>query len=90
MNEKRPFGALSSDFIEVGDIVQWSTWCREKREWERHHGIITEIIEEVKGNRLISVSMVMPLSGPQVEKKFFTPSLRLISSRERASKKHVG
>lgn len=86
MIKKRPFGAVSGDSIEIGDIVQWSTWCQQMNEWKRHHGIITEIREEVRGNRLISVSMVMPLEGPRIEKKFFTPSLRLISNGDRTSR----
>ena len=38
-----------------------------------------EIKNEVKGNRLISVSVVMPLVGAKHEIEFFTPTLKLVS-----------
>jgi len=86
MIKRRPFGSESADALEVGDLVQWSTWRQEIDEWEYHHGIITEIREEIKGNRLVSISMVRPLEGHSLEKKFFTPSLRLISSANQSTK----
>ena len=41
-----------------------------------------EVKSEVKGNRIVSVSIVVPLAGPQVEMEFFTPSLRLVSKAQ--------
>ena len=79
MDEKSSFGKISAESLQLGDIVEWSKWNPEVTDWEPNYGIITDITTEVKGNRLISVSMVMPLSGPQAELKFFTPSLKLVS-----------
>tara|TARA_R110002020_G_scaffold136782_3_gene305301 strand:+ start:2310 stop:2573 length:264 start_codon:yes stop_codon:yes gene_type:complete len=79
MGDKTSFGGLSAEDLQIGDIVEWSKWDGELNDWESHYGVITEIKNEVKGNRLISVSVVMPLAGPQAEREFFTPSLKLIS-----------
>tara|TARA_R100000008_G_scaffold84698_1_gene72774 strand:- start:2814 stop:3077 length:264 start_codon:yes stop_codon:yes gene_type:complete len=82
MDKKEPFGQISANELEVGDIVEWKKWNSESHDWDAFYGIMTEIKNEVKGNRLISVSVVMPLAGPQVEIEFFTPSLRLVSKAE--------
>jgi hypothetical protein len=41
-----------------------------------------EIKNEIKGNRMVSVSIVAPLTGNKAELEFFTPSLKLISRGE--------
>jgi hypothetical protein len=51
-------------------------------DWESNYGVIMEVKNEIKGNRLVSVSIVVPLSGPGPEMEFFTPSLRLVSKAE--------
>jgi len=79
MDEKISFGSLSAQELKIGDIVEWSKWDGEQNNWEPNYGIITEIKNEVKGNRMVSVSMVMPLAGQQMELEFFTPSLKLVS-----------
>ncbi len=79
MDETKSFGDLSAADLCLGDIVEWSKWVSEIEDWESYYGIVTEIKTEVKGNRMVSVSMVMPLSGPKTELKFFTPSLKLVS-----------
>jgi hypothetical protein len=82
MDDKTSFGGLSAQELKIGDIVEWSKWDGDQSNWEANYGIITEIKNEVKGNRLVSVSMVMPLAGPRMELEFFTPSLKLISRGE--------
>jgi hypothetical protein len=82
MDKKGAFGQLSANELEVGDIVEWKKWSPETNDWDTFYGIMTEIKNEIKGNRLISVSVVMPLSGPRIEIEFFTPSLRLVSKAE--------
>ena len=79
MDEKIAFGELSAEELKIGDIVEWSTWDQQLRDWELNYGIIMEIKNEIKGNRLISVSVVMPLHGPKKDIEFFTPTLKLIS-----------
>ena len=79
MDEKIAFGELSAEDLKIGDIVEWSTWDPEQRDWELNYGIIMEIKNEIKGNRLISVSVVMPLHGSKKDIEFFTPTLKLVS-----------
>jgi len=79
MDEKPIFGNVAAQEFEIGDIVEWSKWSGTDNDWESHYGIIMEIKNEVKANRLVSISMVVPLNGPQVEMEFFTPSLKLVS-----------
>jgi hypothetical protein len=79
MTEKDKFGELISDDLSVGDIVEWSKWNSEKNEWDMHYGIITSVKNEIKSNRLVSISRVLPLNNISNEIEFFTLSLRLIS-----------
>jgi hypothetical protein len=79
MDEQPPFGEIAAAELQVGDIVEWSTWNGEIEDWQPHYGLITEIKNEIKGTRMVSVSIVTPLSGDSVEMEFFTPSLKLIS-----------
>jgi len=79
MNEKVPFGEISANDLKVGDIVEWSNWDPEIDDWGPNYGVIMEIKNEIKGNRMISVSIVVPVVGPITEMEFFTPSLRLVS-----------
>jgi len=82
MDEKPSFGEIAANSLKVGDIVEWSKWNTENRDWEPNYGIIMEVKSEVKGNRMVSVSVVVPLAGPQIEMEFFTPSLRLVSKAQ--------
>jgi hypothetical protein len=82
MDEELKFGELSACDLQAGDIVEWVTWNSEGNDWESNYGIILEIKNEIKSNRLISVSKVIPLSGPKIEMEFFTMSLKLISRSE--------
>jgi|TARA_Y100000310_G_scaffold40901_1_gene38354 hypothetical protein len=82
MDEKPSFGEIAANNLKVGDIVEWSKWNSEMSDWESNYGVIMEVKNEIKGNRLVSVSIVVPLSGPGPEMEFFTPSLRLVSKAE--------
>jgi hypothetical protein len=82
MDEKESFGEISAKDLNLGDIVEWSTWDPENNNWKSKYGIIMEIKNEIKGNRMISVSIVVPLTGPRNEIELFTPSLRLVSKVE--------
>tara|TARA_Y100000034_G_scaffold127630_1_gene180706 strand:- start:754 stop:1017 length:264 start_codon:yes stop_codon:yes gene_type:complete len=79
MDEQPSFGEISATDLQVGDIVEWSTWNEEIADWQPHYGLITEIKNEIKGARMVSVSIVTPLTTASAEMEFFTPSLKLIS-----------
>ena len=79
MDEKPSFGSLSADELKVGDIVEWSKWNSENQAWTANYGVIMEIKNQIKGNRMISVTIVLPLAGSESEMEFFTPSLKLVS-----------
>ena len=79
MDEKLPFGETAAQDLKIGDIVEWSKWNGELSDWESNYGVIMEIKNEVKGNRLVSISIVVPLTGTKTEMEFFTPSLKLVS-----------
>jgi len=79
MEAKEHFGSLTDGDLQVGDIVEWSNWNKKKGDWISKYGIILEITSELKANRLISVSKVVPIEEPSIEKRFFTFSLRLVS-----------
>ena len=82
MNEREPFGEISAQALDLGDIVEWSTWDVEANGWKSSYGIIMEIKNKIKGNRMISISIVMPLNGSKSEIELFTPSLKLVSKVE--------
>jgi len=79
MDEKPVFGSLTASELKIGDIVEWSSWNEDNNDWESNYGIIMEIKNEIKGNRMVSVSIVAPLAESYAEIEFFTPTLRLVS-----------
>ncbi len=84
MDESLKFGELLARELSIGDIVEWSKWNEEKDDWDTHYGLIIEIKNEIKSNRLISVSRVVPLQGHDGRDiEFFTLSLRLVSPSKR-------
>jgi len=83
MNEEMKFGELSSQELNVGDIVEWSNWNDADDDWDVKYGIITDVTNEIKAGRLVSVSRVIPLNGPQLEMEFFTLSLKVVSHSKR-------
>jgi abortive infection bacteriophage resistance protein len=80
MTLKKIFGELTSEDFNVGDIIEWSTWNTETEEWNSNFGIITQLYNEMKVKRLVSIAKVYPLSSNGSEIELFTMSLRLISS----------
>jgi hypothetical protein len=79
MDKKEVFGSGLANELKVGDIVEWSKWNPMDRDWQPSYGVVMEIKNEIKGNRMVSVSIVVPLTGPKAEMEFFTPTLRLVS-----------
>ena len=79
MERKESFGAMLAKSLNIGDLVQWSRWNSEEGDWEPHYGIISAIKTEIKANRLVSISKVVPIQDQTSELEFFTLSLRLIS-----------
>ena len=79
MDKKPSFGELSSEALEVGDLVEWSTWNSNADRWNYNYGIITEIKNEIRTNRMVSISKVMPMGGNHIELEHFSLSLRLVS-----------
>tara|TARA_R100000388_G_C7215758_1_gene146067 strand:- start:292 stop:555 length:264 start_codon:yes stop_codon:yes gene_type:complete len=78
MDKKEAFGELHSKQFKVGDIVEWSSWCNYKETWTQNYGVITEIKNELRHNRLVSISKVLPVNS-NLEMEHFTMSLRLVS-----------
>tara|TARA_R110002020_G_scaffold261689_1_gene476031 strand:- start:38 stop:316 length:279 start_codon:yes stop_codon:yes gene_type:complete len=83
MIEKNKFGELAANTLAIGDIVEWSKWNGEKDGWDIHYGIIISIKNEIKSNRLVSISRVVALGDLSQEIEFFTLSLRLVSPTKR-------
>ena len=79
IKKKPDFGELTSSEFNVGDIVEWSIWNAAEDEWNLKYGVVSSIKNEIRGNRLVSGSKVIPLNDPSAEIDFFTLSLRLIS-----------
>lgn len=79
MKEKEAFGELHSNDFRVGDIVEWSTWNEAEQQWNVSYGVITEIKNEVRHNRVVSISKVLPVQNGLAEVEHFTMSLRLVS-----------
>ena len=79
MSSDDSFGGLVSKSFSIGDIVEWSTWDDIKEDWEHNYGIITDVKNEIRHNRLVSITTVAPLQGPKKEMEHFSLSLRLVS-----------
>jgi len=79
MNEKQGFGELTAEDFEAGDIVEWSTWDQELEQWNTHYGIIVRTENRIQSNRVVSISKVIPINGPQIEREFFTLTLKLVN-----------
>ena len=74
-----PFGKLISDDFCIGDIVEWSKWCPIDKSWKLNYGLITNISNKIKSNRLVSVCTVIPMKEPvRGEIELFTFNLRII------------
>ena len=82
MEKTDDFGELVSKNLKVGDIVAWSTWNSEDSDWMRHLGVILEVKNTILSNRMVCISVVLPLKEPKIPLELFTFSLKLVSSAE--------
>jgi len=90
MIKKDNFGEISSKDFEVGDMVEWTTWNNENNIWCSNYGIIIKIENQIKSNRLVSISTVKPINEAYTEIELFTISLEKISEQSLAVKsKHI-
>ena len=86
MDDQDDFGGISAKKFKIGDIVCWSTWNSKLEQWEEHLGVLIDIKNELKSNRLVLISTVMPLKNDQTPIELFTFSLKLISSSSKEQK----
>ena len=82
MEEKSNFGEIASQNIEIGDIVAWSRWDSSISDWKEHLGVVLEVKNSIISNRMVCVTLIMPLKEPKIPVELFTFSLRLVSSVE--------
>ena len=80
MEEKTKFGELAAENIKIGDIVAWSKWNLEDLEWKQLLGVVLEVKNTILSNRMVCMSLVMPLKDPKIPVELFTFSLKLVSS----------
>ena len=69
MIKKDNFGEICSKDFEVGDMVEWTTWNKENNIWCSNYGIIIKIENQIKSNRLVSISTVKPINEVYSEKQ---------------------
>lgn len=81
---KTVFGEVHSKDFEIGDIIEWTTWDSENEEWKLNYGVLLSIQSEIRSNRMVSISKVMPLHDQSNELEFFTLSLRRVSGVQEA------
>jgi hypothetical protein len=77
------FGENSSKNIKTGDVVSWSTWNSENSDWNKHIGLVLEVKNTILSNRMVCVSVVLPLKEPRIPLEMFTFSLKLVSSTDK-------
>ena len=80
-DKQNVFGKLHSIVFSIGDIVEWSSWSDLEESWIQNYGVITEVKNELRHNRLVSISKVLPVNGG-IEMEHFTMSLRLVSKNK--------
>jgi hypothetical protein len=80
MFEPDNFGELVAKAIKVGDLVSWTRWNMTNSDWDVHVGVVLDVSNTILGNRMVCVSLIMPLKGPQIPVELFTFSLNLVSS----------
>jgi len=75
----KEFGHSVAEKLQVGDIVSWSKYSEETSDWIDHIGILVKIDNQIRDNRMVSVSSVLPIEDQSTELEFFTFTLRLVS-----------
>jgi hypothetical protein len=81
MIKKDNFGEITSKEFEIGDMVEWTTWDNENNIWSSNYGLIIKIENQIRSNRLVSISTVKPINEAHSEIELFTISLRSISDQ---------
>mgnify|MGYP003113477201 CR=1 FL=1 len=76
LDNKPGFGEVASLDFEIGDIVEWRIWDNPTECWVSNYGVLLEIKNEIRSDRVVSISRVMPLNEPHLELEFFTLSLK--------------
>jgi len=82
MEKKNDFGELSAENIQIGDIVAWSKWNSDDSEWDQNLGVVMETKSTILSNRMVCISVVLPLKEPKIPLELFTFSLKLVSQAE--------
>jgi len=80
MEEKSNFGEIASENIKIGDIVAWSKWDSSELEWKKLLGVVLEVKNTILSNRMVCMTVVIPLKEPKIAVELFTFSLKLVSS----------
>ena len=80
MEKKNNFGELSAENIKIGDIVAWSKWKNDDLGWVQHLGVVLDVKNTILSNRMVCISVVLPLKEPKIPLELFTFSLKLVSS----------
>ena len=80
MEKKSNFGEISAKNIKIGDIVAWNKWNSSDSGWIQHPGVVLEVKNAIVSNRMVCVTLVMPLKEPKIPLELFTFSLKLVSS----------
>ena len=80
MEKTTNFGELSAKNIKIGDIVAWNKWNLDKTGWDKHLGVVLEVKNTILSNRMVCVTLVIPLKEPRIPLELFTFSLKLVSS----------
>ena len=86
MKQEKEFGYSAAEQLKVGDIVSWSKFSEESNDWIEHFGILVNVQNEIRSNRLVSISRVIPLDDSSNELSFFTITLRLVSQTSKENK----
>lgn len=78
-DREKIFGNESAEELEIGDIVEWTRFDHKEESWLSYYGVLIEKKNEIRSNRLVSISRVVPLSSHSIEMEFFTMTLRKIN-----------
>ena len=82
MKKKSNFGEITSENIKIGDIVAWSRWEPSISDWKESLGVVLEVKNSIISNRMVCLTLIMPLKEPKIPVELFTFSLKLVSSVE--------
>tara|TARA_R110000824_G_scaffold363616_2_gene551646 strand:+ start:3264 stop:3524 length:261 start_codon:yes stop_codon:yes gene_type:complete len=80
MEKTTNFGELSAKNIKIGDIVAWNRRNLDDSGWIKHLGVVLEVKNTILSNRMVCVTLVLPLKEPRIPLELFTFSLKLVSS----------